>query len=100
MYKPYNDCQIPMLADIYMQHFGYKTNGTFVEVGAYDGESISNTVFLADIGWEGVYVEPIPEHARQAEIRHAGNDVKVFTVAAGDDEGIVEIMVSDALSSS
>lgn len=43
-------CQIPHfknLSDIYVYIFGYKTDGLFVEVGAYDGESFSNTSGLA-----------------------------------------------------
>jgi len=62
MYKPLSDCQIPRLDEIYLKNFGYKTDGTFVEIGAYDGHSISNTSFLADIGWKGIYVEPVKEY--------------------------------------
>lgn len=49
-------CQIPFfnsLSDLYTFVFGYRTDGLFVEVGAYDGESFSNTSGLADIGWKG-----------------------------------------------
>lgn len=45
-----NTCQIPhfkSLSDIYTFVFGYKTSGLFVEVGAFDGESFSNTSCLA-----------------------------------------------------
>lgn len=39
-------CQVPFfksIADVYAFVFGYRAHGTFVEVGAYDGESFSNT---------------------------------------------------------
>jgi hypothetical protein len=39
-------CQVPFfhsIGDVYAFVFGYRTHGTFVEVGAYDGESFSNT---------------------------------------------------------
>jgi hypothetical protein len=69
-------CQIPFfrsLPELLDFVFGYKTNGVFVEVGAYDGESFSNTSGLADIGWTGHYLEPIPAYAAACAARHAGN---------------------------
>lgn len=33
-------------------------NGFFVESGAFDGESISNTVYLESLGWQGLLIEP------------------------------------------
>ncbi len=86
MYKPAHDCQIPNLKDIYMQHFGFKNDGTFIEVGAFDGHSISNTAFLADIGWKGVYVEPVVEYYNKCIDRHKNNDVKVFNNLIGEEE--------------
>jgi FkbM family methyltransferase len=32
--------------------------GRFLDIGAYDGETFSNTLALAELGWRGVYVEP------------------------------------------
>jgi hypothetical protein len=74
-------CQIPMfhsLSDVYRFLWGYSEVGTFVEVGGFDGQSFSNTCTLADVGWEGHYVEPIPEFAAQCKARHISNEgVKV-----------------------
>ena len=40
--------------------------GTFVELGAFDGVSQSNTAWLeANRGWRGILVEPIPEAYEQ-----------------------------------
>ena len=36
-------------------------NGTFVDIGAHDGITFSNTYFLERLGWTGLAVEPIPE---------------------------------------
>ena len=37
------------------------TKGTFLEAGAYDGEDLSNSLFLErELGWTGVLVEPDP----------------------------------------
>ena len=35
--------------------------GTFCEVGAFDGRAGSNTLFLEELGWHGILVEPDPE---------------------------------------
>lgn len=65
IYRPdYSDdtaCQILGLEWIYCGVFGVRTEGTFVEIGAHDGKSWSNTYFLATLGWRGIYVEPV-EH--------------------------------------
>ncbi len=83
-YKPNKDCQIENLSDIYMDLFGTKHDGTFIEIGAYDGETVSNTAFLADLGWAGYYFEPVPEYALRCQLRHVHNKVKIFTCAITD----------------
>jgi len=35
-------------------------NGVCIEVGAYDGVSLSNTKHFEDIGWRALCIEPIP----------------------------------------
>jgi hypothetical protein len=90
-YPVANTCQIPFwhnIGDLYSFVFGYKTDGCFVEIGAYDGESFSNTSCLADIGWTGHYLEPIPKYAAACRQRHAGNkNVHVHTVCVGATDG-------------
>ncbi|MDJ0630792.1 MAG: FkbM family methyltransferase [Rhodobacter sp.] len=39
---------------------GHPRDGYFVEIGAYDGVNISNTVLLESLGWDGLLVEPNP----------------------------------------
>ncbi|MGI9118413.1 MAG: FkbM family methyltransferase [Minisyncoccia bacterium] len=58
-------------------------NGVFVEIGAYDGETLSNTCHLADNGWEGHYYEPIKEYANKCSVRHKDNNVKVYNFGIG-----------------
>jgi FkbM family methyltransferase len=98
-YVPPATCQIPEIDRIYREIFGFKTTGTFVEIGAYDGESCSNTSFLADLGWRGVYVEPVTEYAAICAKRHRANAVKVVNVAIGPEFGQKELSIGGVLSS-
>jgi FkbM family methyltransferase len=47
--------------------FKDKRNGTFVDIGAHDGVTISNTLLFEEIGWTGICVEPLPKIFKQLE---------------------------------
>jgi FkbM family methyltransferase len=91
-------CQIPQLREKYTALGLCSNAGTFVEVGGYDGESFSNTSFLADQGWRGIYVEPIPAFCTQIRLRHALNKVTVENLAIGEGEGVAQINIMGTLS--
>jgi len=60
-----------------------KKDGFFVELGANDGVSTSNTLYLEKYrGWRGVLVEPIPELYRQCVKNRP--KAKVFNCACVD----------------
>lgn len=47
---------------VYEHFFKNRKDGVFVEIGAYDGITGSNTAFFErELGWKGICVEPIPE---------------------------------------
>jgi FkbM family methyltransferase len=69
-----------------------------VEVGAYDGECVSNTCFLADEGWKGLYIEPTTDIYNKCLKRHVDNDVVVVNVSIGLEEGTQTIYSGDTLS--
>ena len=46
--------------DIIMQYF-IGNRGTFLDIGANDGVTLSNTYALQQAGWGGVLVEPSEE---------------------------------------
>lgn len=48
---------------ILANHFNNKTNGVCIEIGAYNGEDLSNTYYFEKIGWDCILVEAIPELA-------------------------------------
>jgi FkbM family methyltransferase len=87
------------LAAIYKRVFGYKTDGVFLEIGAFDGETHSNTSFLADIGWTGIYVEPVAEYAALCAQRHRNSRVQVINCAVGGEDGEAVLSVAGPLSS-
>jgi FkbM family methyltransferase len=98
-YRPHESCQIPTLDTLYDRVFGRRSEGYFVEVGAYDGESFSNISCLADLGWAGLLIEPVPEFAQKAAHRHSGNPaVKVIECAAGATRGTVAVSLAGPLS--
>jgi FkbM family methyltransferase len=73
--------------------FNNKKNGYFLDIGAFDGKSYSNSFLLEkSYGWQGICVEPLPdEYAKLIQIRkcktankalyHTSNMQVNFTVA-------------------
>ena len=77
-------CQLPELWFMYERFLGRRTDGIFVEVGANDGVFVSNTWGLAEQGWRGLMIEPVPGLARTCRANHVGHPrVEVFQVAIG-----------------
>lgn len=68
--------------------------GTFVDVGAYDGTSGSNTLFLEQMrGWSGILIEPVPRQcARAAEVRRC----PCLGVAVAPEDGEASFIEIDA----
>jgi FkbM family methyltransferase len=98
-FKPPDSCQIPILGGLYETQFGQRTDGTFVEVGAFDGETYSNTVCLADLGWRGLYIEPVEYWWRQCRERHRRNPrVSTLNCAIGSDASTLRLWESGPVS--
>ena len=91
-------CQIKNLADIYEKYLKPLHSGVFVEIGAYDGESFSNTSCLADIGWRGVYVEPVKEFYNKCKKRHEANNVAILNNSIGLVEEEIQIYVAGCIT--
>ena len=87
-------CQIKDLAAHFENLLGRKTDGVFVELGGYDGQSYSNTAGLADIGWRGIYVEPVQEYAERCRHRHPGRNITVMEYCVGRTEEMVDFTLS------
>ncbi|HEX4240904.1 MAG TPA: FkbM family methyltransferase [Steroidobacteraceae bacterium] len=99
-YRPAGTCQVRELATLYRLFLGERREGLFVEVGAFDGISFSNSSCLADAGWHGVLIEPIPRFAQQCRERYRGNDrIRIIEAAVGAGESQVEITVAGPFTS-
>jgi FkbM family methyltransferase len=83
-------------------HFFYgKRNGVFVDIGAYDGEKFSNTLFFERfMGWRGLCIEPLPSAfeklvtrrkaiCRQVCVADFAGESEFIEAAAGIDESML-----------
>jgi FkbM family methyltransferase len=76
--------------------------GRFIDIGAYDGKSFSNTLALLERGWSGVMIEPSPSAfigLLQNTAPHADR-VTLLNVAVHATGGLIQFYDSggDALS--
>lgn len=98
-YQPPRSCQIPSLGALYERAFGLKRDGSFVEVGAFDGEWLSNTCCLADLGWSGLMIEPHPTSFALCKARYQAHPgIHVVNCAVGHVSGMATLFLGDALS--
>ena len=73
--------------DLILAHFG-AARGTFLDIGANDGETLSNSRALAELGWAGVCVEPSPTAYAALERLYAGHElIECHNVAICNGEG-------------
>ena len=98
MYNISKSCQIKTLGEIYLKYFNNRNDGIFVEVGAYDGESFSNTSCLADAGWWGVYVEPVAKFYDKCKKRHEHNNITVLNNSVGGEEKQIELLIAGPIT--
>jgi len=76
--------------------FDRSTQGYFIEVGAYDGITLSVTYALEAVGWSGLLIEPIPQqYARCRQIRPA-SDVVHAALSRRGSSGTVDFAVVGA----
>ena len=93
------DCQIKNLDIIYNKYFENKTNGVFVEVGAFDGISYSNSSPLVKCGWKGIYIEPVKEYFERLHNNLGHNkNLTLLNCAISDTEEEKNINVMETLS--
>lgn len=75
-----------------LNKFSNKSDGVFLDIGAFDGKWASNTLALAEKGWKGICVEGSPfsfsklftEHLRRNEVLLLNAIVTHEAVSAGE----------------
>jgi len=51
------------------EHFNFLKNGVFIDIGANDGKTLSNTYFLEkELSWSGLVIEPSPKVFKRLEV--------------------------------
>lgn len=66
----YSQCQQDKI--IYEKYFQGYRSGVFIDIGAHNGITFSNTYFFEkELGWTGICIEPIPEIFSQLKANRA-----------------------------
>ena len=71
----------------------------FVDVGAFDGITFSNTRRLYEVGWKGVCIEPVSENFQKCDALYKGTPVKCVRRAISLKEGMVSVSIEGTASS-
>ena len=83
------------LQDIFVKIYSDKKQGFFVEVGAFDPYTHSNTALLEEEGWNGILIEPNPSQFDRLKKRKA----KLIKSAISEKKGKLPLLVAGPISS-
>ena len=77
------------------EFFRQQSPGFFVEAGAYDGVTFSNTYVLEMLGWNGLLVEPHPGLAKRCQLQRPNCFVEQKALGPADASGTIEFTCAD-----
>ena len=78
-----------------IKYFGDKV-GTFIDIGANDGITLSNSRALVELGWTGAFVEPSPTSFNRLKENYKGIDgLYFYNYALGVTNGELEFWDSE-----
>jgi FkbM family methyltransferase len=77
------------------EFFKNRSPGFYIEAGAYDGVSLSNTYLLESLGWKGLLVEPHPGMAERCRKMRPGSIIAEKALGPADAVGTVEFYCAD-----
>jgi FkbM family methyltransferase len=81
--------------EIILDYFKNQPTGTFLDIGANDGETLSNTRALALYGWNGVCIEPMPEAFSKLETLYTDSPfIECHNIAIGRKSGMADFYQS------
>lgn len=84
--------------DILLWNFFDKDNGFFIDVGAHDGISLSNSYFFEQKGWNGICVEANPEKGNQCK-QNRKCIVEICACVSNSDMKITDFFVHNSKNS-
>lgn len=85
--------------EVILNYFNGQT-GSFLDCGANDGITFSNTRALAERGWKGVLIEPSPKaYAKLKELYNGHKGFYLYQVALGSHNGKAMLQESGPLCS-
>lgn len=75
---------------LYENYFKNKHTGYFVDIGAHDGVSCSNSLLFEKLGWNGICFEPIPDVFNKLK---NNRKCAVKNIAVSDKSGVEKFFV-------
>jgi len=79
-----------------VEYFKGKTDGKLLDIGAFDGETFSNSLRLFEMGWSGVCYEPSPDPFRAlSEVHKSNKKVETVCAAVTPVSGMINFFDSD-----
>jgi FkbM family methyltransferase len=69
-------------------------NRIFIDVGAFDGESMSNTRTFFELGWKGLCVEACRKNYDKLEKLYRGTGVVTVRNAVSDESGVMDLNIA------
>lgn len=98
-YSQQPTCQVSSLYYLLAKFLGERADGHYVEVGGYDGLFASNTWGLAQRGWHGLLIEPVPHLADACRRNYAHLErIHVLQVAVGDSNKEIVLQLAGTLT--
>lgn len=84
---------------IILYYFKEWNSGTLLDIGANDGETLSNSLALLERGWEGLLVEASPKAFERLAATHTDPDrrVQLLNTAIGSYDGVIDFNESGGL---
>lgn len=82
--------------EIILKYFG-DFIGTFLDIGANDGRTLSNSLALVERGWKGSCIEASPKAFERLKKEHSGRTVELSNIALASYDGEIILHESGEL---
>lgn len=81
-----------------LEYFMGKSDGVFLEAGANDPKSLSQTYLLETRGWTGVLVEPVPECCEKLRAARPGSQIFQNALGSPEQRGTLKLTIPNGVS--